>query len=329
MKLKTLLPIAPLVAVLLAGCSERMTLKSDQAASLGDQKLTAAPVGTVIYPDDRPSIADGKVWYTQQNCASCHGADGRSTPKGAKAALADPLWAGKRRPVEQFIFLAYGNKQVPGHEKALREVVRRNQIWDLVAYTRALAAPALSKEEMDAILPVFGANCAVCHGTKGDGDGPLMRNLEPMPANFQTFARFYDRDDDTLFDHIANGIRWEGMPNFLGKKDTRNKVEFDQKYIRKLVAYVRAFHFRSEPTLTANQAATTSEVGGTKSLPPTAPNDSDLGLKENIQPESNPKSGPSSGQSVPLTPAAESSQNSPTGTQPMTSPSSPQTNPSH
>jgi mono/diheme cytochrome c family protein len=290
MKLKILLPIAPLVAVLLAGCGDtdgRITLKSDQQATFASQDLTAAPVGTVIYPDDRPSIADGKAWFTQQNCASCHSADGRNTPTGAKAALSDPLWAGKRRPVEQFIFLAYGSNNVKGHEKPLRELLRRNQIWDLVAYTRSMAAPALTKDEMDAILPVFGANCAVCHGTKGDGDGPLMRNLEPMPANFQTFSRFYDRDDDTLFDHIANGIRWEGMPNFLGKKDTRNKVEFDQKYIRKLVAYVRAFHFRSEATTTANlkPVATTSEVGGTKSLPPTAANDSDLGLKQQIQPE--------------------------------------------
>lgn len=322
MKLKTLLPIAPIVAVLLTGCSDRVTLKNDQTAMFADQRLTAAPVGTVIYPDDRPSTADGKVWYTQNNCASCHGAEGLSTPPGAKAALADKIWAGKRRPVEQFIFLAYGNKNVKGHERPLREVMRRNQIWELVAYSRSLAEPLLSKEEMDAILPVFGANCAVCHGTKGDGDGPLMRNLEPMPANFQKFDRFYDRDDDTLFDHIANGIRWEGMPNFLGKKDTRNKVEFDQKYIHKLVAYVRAFHFSNVPTVTASQ------VGGTESLPRTAPKGSDLGLKNNTQPVNGADtSGPTPVPAESASPAGES----PTGTGPINSPSSPNatTNPQH
>lgn len=265
-----------------------------------------------------------------------------TVPAGGKSAVGDKLWAGKQRPVEEFIFLAYGKQGVSGHEKALRDTMTRRQIWDLVAYTRSLAEPPLTKDEMDAILPVFGANCAVCHGTKGDGDGPLMRNLQPMPANFQTFARFYDRDDDTLFDHIANGIRWEGMPNFLGKTDVRNKTTFDQKYIRKLVAYVRAFHFSNTPTITP------SSVGGTESLPQTAPKGSDLGLKNLTQPEqapSPPKDYNAPGQNKTATPAADiptnpsesapapttpSLQPNDTGTRPIDSPSStPATAPKH
>lgn len=331
MKLKkTLAPmiILPAVAVsLLAGCGGgTITLKSDQANQFGDTKLTQAPVGTVLYPDDRPSVADGEYLYKAQNCASCHGATGGTVAPGAKAAISDPLWAGKKRPVEEFIFLTYGDKNIKGHEKPLRDTLSRREIWNLVAYSRSLAAPLLSKEEMDAVLPTFGANCAVCHGTKGDGDGPLMRNLEPAPANFQVFARFYDRDDDTLFDHIANGIRWEGMPNFLGKKDARNKVEFDQKYIRKLVAYVRAFHFSSAPTLTANSKPST--VGGTESLPATAPAGSDLGHKDQTQPEQSntPAGGGGAGlQGVPSSPAesASPSSGSATGTEPINSSSSP------
>ena len=330
MKLKkTLAPMIILPAIaasFLAGCGGDngvVTLKGDQAAQFGDTKLTQAPVGTVLYPDDRPSEDDGKALYQAQNCASCHGADGSSIAPGAKAALSDPLWAGKKRPVEEFIFLTYGDKNIKGHEKPLRDTLSRREIWNLVAYSRALAAPLLTKEEMDAVLPVFGANCAVCHGTKGDGDGPLMRNLEPAPANFQVFARFYDRDDDTLYDHIANGIRWEGMPNFLGKKDPRNKVEFDQKYIRKLVAYVRAFHFSTAPTLTANSKPST--VGGTDSLPPTPPTGSDLGHKDQTQPEQS-KTPASAGQhEVPSSPAesASPSSGSATGTEPINSPSSP------
>ena len=67
-----------------------------------------------------------------------------------------------------------------------------------------------------------------------------------MPANFQNFARFYDRSDFTLWDHIANGIKWEGMPNFLGKEDKAKNIKFDQAYIWKLVDYVRHFHETTE-----------------------------------------------------------------------------------
>lgn len=147
-------------------------------------------------------------------------------------------------------FLAFGDPKI-NHPAVLKERSNR-EVWNLVVYTRSLGTKPLTDKEMEAVAPVFGANCAICHGTKGDGDGPLARNLEPWPANFQTFRRFYDRDDDTLFDHIANGIKWEGMPNFLGKEDKRNKVKFDHAYIHKLVQYVRAFHISNQPTLAAN-----------------------------------------------------------------------------
>ena len=122
-------------------------------------------------------------------------------------------------------------------------------------YTRSLGQPALDDKTLSEVDPVFGSNCAVCHGTKGDGDGPLARNLEPMPANFQRFDRFFNRSDDVLFDHIANGIRWEGMPNFLGKKDGKKNVHFDEAYIRKLVQYVRKFQVNNAAVRTASALA--------------------------------------------------------------------------
>ena len=98
---------------------------------------------------------------------------------------------------------------------------------------------------------VFGANCAVCHGSRGAGDGQLNKGLvlQPAPANFTQFDRFYDRTDEQIWDHIANGIKWEGMPNFLGKQDRGNKVKFDADYIWKLVQYVRNFHEDPAPVL--------------------------------------------------------------------------------
>ncbi len=239
----------PLLAALTA-CGGNVELKGS------NDKLTSKEVTSsneIVYPDDDPSVPDGKVVWEkmaanqEMNCASCHGVGGEG---GAKASvnLTDKDFMRKQKPVDQFETIWLGKNNHP----ALHGVVSRRDAWNLVFYVRSLAvAPLTDKEVMD-IGPVFGSNCAVCHGTKGYGDGPLAHNLEPQPANFQQFPRFYDRTDDVLWDHIANGIRWEGMPNFLDKQDKAKNITFDKEYIWKLVQYVRHFHESTESTVSSN-----------------------------------------------------------------------------
>lgn len=272
MKLAKILPLLPIIG-LLCSCSQP-EVKVPDAQKMLKEELTAAPVDFVVYPDDRPSVPDGKfVWESAEkgNCASCHGATGAG---GNGPALNDPAAMAQKKPVEQYKFITFGKD--PHHK--MQDKLTNREIWNLVFYTRSLATPPLTTAEMDAVSPVFGANCAVCHGTKGDGDGPLARNLEPWPANFQTFSRFYDRSDNTLFDHIANGIKWEGMPNFLGKEDKKKNVKFDHAYIKKLVQYVRNFHVSNEPTMVANAsgaapAATPAAAPAATSTGTSAPSD--------------------------------------------------------
>lgn len=251
----SLLLLAPTM-VLLSSCSNNVALKND---NLVNANLTRK-ADIEIYPDDRPSVPDGKVWWGKQDCASCHGATGSGG--SATVNLSDKVWMRKQKPIDQFMFVAYGK---PGtNHPALTDKMSKRQIWDLIFYTRSLAVPELNDTEIMAIDPVFGSNCAVCHGKKGKGDGPLAHGLEPVPANFSQFRRFYDRTDDVLYDHIANGIKWEGMPNFLGKEDKAKNVKFDEAYIWKLVQYVRNFHETNLATLPedtgANKAGATSPI---------------------------------------------------------------------
>ena len=246
------LALLPLIC-LLASCGQTVQKLPDNDPLIS-QKQTESPKDYVVYPNDRPSIPDGKLVYEKQKCASCHGADGTNTPEGAKAALSDNRYMSGVKPVELYKAVTYGKDAAHQMEGVLSVQDR----WNLVFYARSLGCPALTTAEKEQVDPVFGSNCAVCHGTKGDGDGPLARNLEPMPANFQTMKRFYDRTDDTLFDHIANGIKWEGMPNFLGKEDKKKNVKFDHAYIKKLVQYVRNYHVSNDPTTTVASAATTA-----------------------------------------------------------------------
>ena len=257
-----------LTSVVLSACTKQVSV-STKRQSIAGLQVTQAP-NEVLYPDDSPSIPDGKVLYQKLNCAQCHGLNGETpvqlvsahstagpgrtakvVPAVRTFSLNDRTWADNQQPVQEYKFLTFGN---PGlTHPILRDLLTMPQRWDLVFYVRSLAVPAITDAEWLAVDPVWGSNCAVCHGKRGTADGPLTKGntLEPVPANFHSFPRFYARSDNELFSHIAYGISWEGMPNFLGKYDHAKNVRFDAAYIHKLVQYVRAFHSTNKPIATA------------------------------------------------------------------------------
>ncbi len=255
LKSSLLLAMIPVIVGLTACNDSKVTLPSaddglvSTKVTLGDKEP--------IWPNDDPSIPDGKGVYAAQNCASCHGLDGKPVAGKAAVDLSSKEWGRKQKPVEQYDFITFG-KEGSDHP-SVQSKLRPPDIWNLVFYVRSLSTPPLTDAEILEVQPVFGANCVVCHGAKGYGNGPLMKGnvLEPSPANFQSFPRFYDRTDETLWDHIANGIKWEGMPNFLGKVDRKSDktkvTKFDEAYIWKLVGFVRHFH-ESNLTEDATQA---------------------------------------------------------------------------
>lgn len=264
MKKKSLLLLVPIV-VALTGCSQEVSLKGSESA-LAEKSVTQT-AEAIIFPDDNPSIPDGAVTWQKMSCAECHSDTGKGVPGKCEFDLTSLDWARKQKPLDQYAFLTYGKSGSP--HPALKDKLSRREIWNLVFYTRNLAVPALTDEEFAQIDPVFGGNCAVCHGKQGHGDGPLAKPIpgqaiipfEPLPANFHQFNRFYDRTDEVLWDHIANGIKWEGMPNFLGKEDRAKGVKFDEEYIRNLVRYVRNFHSSNKATLAtaASDSASSSQ----------------------------------------------------------------------
>jgi mono/diheme cytochrome c family protein len=238
-KFSLLILVLPL---LLAACSQEVVKNN----GLIKEGITAGS-RDVIYPDAPPSVPDGQTVWEKQNCASCHGVDGHNGK--SKINLADKNYMNRQKPVDQYELLAFGDPKLPADHPILNKTASRKEIWNLVFYVRSLARPAATPAKIMEVDAVFGSNCAVCHGKKGYGDGPLSHNLEPIPANFQDFKRFYDRTDAVLWDHIANGIKWEGMPNFLGKEDKAKNVKFDEAYIWQLVDYVRHFHETTDATL--------------------------------------------------------------------------------
>jgi len=85
---------------------------------------------------------------------------------------------------------------------------------------------------------LYNANCAVCHGTAGDGNGPRAASLNPRPRNFvsgeykfKTTERDEPPSDLDLFRTITVGIPGTAMS---GASKLSEKERWD------LVAYIKS-----------------------------------------------------------------------------------------
>lgn len=187
------------------------------------------------YPSYAPSLIKGEKVY-KSNCASCHG----DTPKITET-LSEKIKT--TSPEKQFEFLCGGDPS--GIHKFKLDSSAR---WDVIQYFGANVRGYFKagSPELATMDSIFGGNCAVCHGTRGQGDGNLHKMLYPPPANFTMSARLYTRTDERLFNEISHGIPWTAMPAWKNRYDFDKKVMFDEEMVWKLVRYVRQFGLSQE-----------------------------------------------------------------------------------
>lgn len=183
------------------------------------------------YPSHEPSIIAGEQVY-KANCSKCHGA----TPTGSPDAFR------KNSPEKQFEFVCGGD---PKGAHKFAGTLTIDQRWDALMYMRANVGGYFKEgsAELAQMDSIFGGNCAVCHGTRGQGDGNLHKSLLPPPANFKMFKRLYTRSDEKLFNEIAHGIPWTAMPAWYNRLDFDKSQAFDDAMIWNLVRYVRQFSY--------------------------------------------------------------------------------------
>lgn len=66
------------------------------------------------------------------------------------------------------------------------------RVWVLMAAGIALAAPVFAEDSVGDKEPLgnreYANSCAVCHGMKGKGDGPLAKMLVRPPSDLTTIA---------------------------------------------------------------------------------------------------------------------------------------------
>jgi cytochrome c oxidase cbb3-type subunit II len=158
-----------------------------------------------------PAVNDmprGQRLYAR-HCATCHGTSGKGDGPGADtlrprpsnlaeheyspARLADVLWngvAGAAMPAWR--------DQTPEDRAAIAQAVRA------LSMAQVEAAPDSAQAELGS--RVFAANCAHCHGPRGDGNGTAAAELAISPASFRRQRPTLDHTLQVLRDGI------EGTP---------------------------------------------------------------------------------------------------------------------
>jgi high-affinity iron transporter len=94
------------------------------------------------------------------------------------------------------------------------------------------SAQAGPKADPEAGKATYAAQCLICHGEKGDGDGPAGAALQPRPTDFTAAAWWEGRTDQALMAAIRQGSPGTSMQGF--NKMSREELE-------SLMAYLRGF----------------------------------------------------------------------------------------
>jgi mono/diheme cytochrome c family protein len=83
----------------------------------------------------------------------------------------------------------------------------------------------------------YEETCASCHGSKGNGKGPLGATLSPRPADFTDAKRMKKRTDAQLFAVIKEG----GLAGGLNASMAGYAGTLSDDQIKELVVYIRKF----------------------------------------------------------------------------------------
>lgn len=89
---------------------------------------------------------------------------------------------------------------------------------DLTATYDIRLAPA-SPPDLARGAALYEANCATCHGARGDGRGPAAGGLDPAPTDFTDHARQSQRSVLGLFNTISLGVDGTAMAAFSQLSD--------------------------------------------------------------------------------------------------------------
>jgi len=76
-----------------------------------------------------------------------------------------------------------------------------------------------SRAAQEAGASIFAANCAICHGKTGDGQGVRKQGLVPRPVNLKLPPWSDPSSAGKIFFVVRHGIRGTAMPAWPSLSD--------------------------------------------------------------------------------------------------------------
>jgi cytochrome c oxidase cbb3-type subunit 3 len=150
------------------------------------------------------------------NCAACHGRDGKGRANYPDLTDDDWLWGGGPQLIEQTMRVGINTRhpesrigQMPAFGRD--EVLDRDQVRSVAAYVYSLSHPDYSTADnvkrIQAGREVFLTTCAACHGEDGKG------NRDVGAPNLTDAHWIYGGDLDTIIASVHGG-RQGHMPTW-------------------------------------------------------------------------------------------------------------------
>ena len=196
---------------------EARLVEGQQQRSAWTTRLEAEPYEAILADEAlMKTVRDTGRQLFGDNCAACHGRDGRGRANYPDLTDDDWLWGGGPELIEQTMRVGINTAhpdtrigQMPAFGRD--QMLNREQVRNAAAYVYSLTNPDYSTPEnldrIDAGHEVFVSTCAACHGDNGQG------NLDVGAPNLTDARWIYGGDLDTIIASVHGG-RQGHMPTW-------------------------------------------------------------------------------------------------------------------
>ncbi|MEQ1943885.1 cytochrome-c oxidase, cbb3-type subunit III [Mesorhizobium sp. VNQ89] len=172
-------------------------------------KIESEPYETVLAdPAFMQTVRQTGNQLFGDNCAACHGRDGRGRAGYPNLTDNDWLWGGSPETIEQTLRVGINSSHAESRVAMMPAfgrdgMLERQQVSNVASYVFSLSHPDYVTEEtsgkIDAGREVFVASCAACHGENAKG------NREVGAPNLTDDHWIYGGDLQTITSSIYGG----------------------------------------------------------------------------------------------------------------------------
>jgi mono/diheme cytochrome c family protein len=206
----------------------------DIPRTLGDSPVWSVPSA----PGERERYVRRGAKVFRENCSGCHGPRGAGDGPAADALVPRPRNLAAVNFSGRALSRAVWNGK-PGTSMPPWNDIPSADLRALVAFVRSLgpaeADEKLSAGDAGAAAKLFTIHCAVCHGSKGAGNGPGSARLAPAPTDFLHVRPSLQYAEQVL----STGILGTAMPKWTGK------LNADER--RLLARYIHSLYVEDDP----------------------------------------------------------------------------------